>query len=249
MILRTILLALLLVGNVAITQAASLWIEGSFDCTLLSARTAVRMAMAAKADRPVVIADVQDNPGAGASSDTTTLLSALVEQEAKGAIMGLLNDPDIAQRAHRSGIGGAFSGALGGKSGFPGQRPFDGEFRVEALSDGCCSYTGRMYGGGTANLGRSAVLRIEGGDADIRVVVTSMRNQCLDLAHFTHFGLDPSHARIVCVKSTAHFRADFEPIADTVLLVAAPGAFPSRPEEMQFRRLRAGLRLGPNCAP
>ena len=224
-------------------------IEGSFDCALLDPAEAVRLAMATNTGRPVVIADVQDNPGAGASSDTTSLLSALVGQEAKGAIMGLLNDPAIAERAHRCGIGATFGGALGGCSGSPGERPFDGDFRVEALSDGRCRYTGKMYGGGTANLGRSAVLRVLGNDADVRVVVTSVRNQCLDLAHFTHFGLVPSRARIVCVKSTAHFRADFEPIAETVLMVAAPGAFPSRPEDMQFRRLRAGLRLGPRCAP
>ena len=57
-------------------------------------------------------------------------------------------------------------------------------------------------------------------------VVTSIRNQCLDLAQFTMFGLDPAGARIVCVKSTAHFRADFAPIAGRIIPVAAPGLFP-----------------------
>ena len=56
-------------------------------------------------------------------------------------------------------------------------------------------------------------------------MVTSLRTQCLDQAHFTHIGLDPRDYDTVCVKSTAHFRADFEPIASEVLAVAAPGAF------------------------
>jgi microcystin degradation protein MlrC len=48
-----------------------------------------------------------------------------------------------------------------------------------------------MYGGGIATLGKSAALRLNGSGTKIDIVVTSIRNQCLDLAQFTHFGLQP----------------------------------------------------------
>jgi microcystin degradation protein MlrC len=115
---------------------------------------------------------------------------------------------------------------------------------VASLSDGNCVYSGKMYGGGTATLGPSAALLLEG--SEVHVVVTSIRNQCLDLAHFHHFGLKPETARIVCVKSTAHFRADFAPIAQETLLVAVPGQFPCILEDVIYRNLRPGVRLGPN---
>lgn len=51
--------------------------EPSFDTHLLSASDAVDVAMADRSGKPVVIADVQDHPGAGASSDSTALLEAL----------------------------------------------------------------------------------------------------------------------------------------------------------------------------
>ena len=219
--------------------------EPEFDNTLLPAQQAVKRALSAPAGRPVVIADVQDNPGAGGTSDTTGLLRALVAQNATGAILGLMHDPSLAAAAHRAGLGAILSAGMGGRSGLPDDEPFVGEFQVDTLSDGQCRYTGEMYGGGTATLGPSAVLRVLAGACDIRVVVTSIRNQCLDRAQFTHFGLRPETARVICVKSTAHFRADFEPLAQEVLLAEAPGFFPCVLSASSYRRLRPGVRLGP----
>lgn len=222
--------------------------EPEFETTLLSSMDAVSLAMTNHSDKPAIIADVQDNPGAGATSDTTGLLFALREQAAQGVVLGLMHDPDMAGRAHLYGVGTVVSGGLGGKSGLPGQIPFGDRFRVEALSDGRCAYSGAMYGGGIGELGACAVLRVLETAADIRVVVSSQRSQCLDLAQFTHIGIEPREARIVCVKSTVHFRADFEPIAARILAAAAPGAFPCQLDQVPYRRLRKGVRLGPGGA-
>lgn len=201
-------------------------VRDAFDLRLSSPREAVQRAMAASGDRPVLLADVQDNPGAGASSDTVGLLRALVAAKAQGVLLGLMHDPDLSARAHRAGVGARLSGTMGGSCGLPEEEPYEGEFLVEAVSDGRVRYTGEMYGGGIATLGKACVVRLSGIEAEIRVVVCSIRNQCLDLAQFTAFGLEPHKAKILVVKSTAHFRADFEPMASEVHLVAAPGLFP-----------------------
>lgn len=216
--------------------------EPDFDTAMASPLDAVAQATRHKGARPVVLADVQDNPGAGASSDTTGLLSALVHARAQGVLLGLMHDPEFAARAHRLGPGAVFGAAMGGRSGVAGDSPFHGTFEVLALSDGWCRYTGEMYRGGVAKLGPACSVRITGTGADVTVVVTSQRNQCLDRAHFTHFGLDPERARILCVKSTAHFRADFEPICDRVIAVAAPGSFPCDLATIPYRRLRGSVR-------
>jgi microcystin degradation protein MlrC len=223
--------------------------EPAFDSGLVSPAEAVRTAMSSRSRKPVIIADVQDNPGAGATADTTGLLTALVEGEAQGAVLALLNDPEIAARAHGHGIGGVLDAALGGKSGQPGQSPFAGRFRIEALSDGRFPFTGVMYRGNVAELGATAVLRVLDSKADVRVVVGSKRCQCLDRAIFTHIGIDPTEQRILAVKSTVHFRADFEPIAQRVLNAEAPGANPCRLDRVGYARLRPGVRLGPLGRP
>ena len=218
--------------------------EPSFDCTLLPPQEAVTRAMAAETDKPVVIADVQDNPGAGATSDTTGLLRAMVAGGARRAVLALLNDPEVAAHAHERGIGVSFSAALGGKSGVPGDEPFHGRFRVEALSDGRFPFTGEMYGGGVADLGPAAVLRVLDVGSDVRVVVGSKRCQCLDQAIFSHLGIAPREQRIIAVKSSVHFRADFEPISEEILNTEAPGLNPCRLESVPYRHLRNCVRPG-----
>lgn len=203
--------------------------EPAFDTHLATPDDAVTAAMLEKGAKPVVLADVQDNPGAGASSDTTGILRALAKVGVKGAMIGLIHDPDFAANAHHAGVGADISAPLGGRSRLAADTPFEGTFKVTALSDTPVSYTGQMYGGGVATMGPSCAVKLVNGTSDIEIVVVSIRNQCLDLAQFRHFGLEPSQAKIVVVKSTAHFRADFEPIAAKVINVGSPGLFPCQP--------------------
>lgn len=217
--------------------------ETAFDPQLLPAQAAVRQAMAFNGDKPIVLADVQDNPGAGATADTTGLLAALVAEGAQGAVLALLDDAEAAAKAHTFGLGGELVAALGGKSGLPGLEPFYGRFRVEALSDGHFPFTGEMYHGSVAEIGPTALLRVMDVDADVRVAVGSKRCQCLDQAVFSHLGIDPAAQRILAVKSTVHFRADFEPIAGRILYAEAPGANPCRLRTIPYQRLRPGARL------
>ena len=100
--------------------------------------------------KPIVLADVEDNPGAGATSDTTGLLHAMVEGGARGAYIGMFFDPDVVQIANALGLGKSFSTILGAKTGGPGERGFEGTFKVVALSDGMFPFTGEMMGGATA---------------------------------------------------------------------------------------------------
>lgn len=222
--------------------------EPNFDCEMMSSTEAVRTAKSLEAPGPVVIADVQDNPGAGGTSDTTGILTSLAEGSAKGALIGLLNDPEIAALAHRRGVGASFEAELGGKSGLPGQTPFKAHFQVEALSDGKFAFTGEMYRGAMAEIGPATVLRVLAEGTDIQIAVGSKRCQCLDQAIFTHIGLCPLKARIIVVKSTVHFRADFQALASAILVAEAPGAFPCRLDQVPYRRLRAGVRVVPHTA-
>ncbi|MGI9333897.1 MAG: M81 family metallopeptidase [Gammaproteobacteria bacterium] len=223
--------------------------EPQFAAELLTPDEAVLRALEWQGERPVVLADVQDNPGAGGSSDTVGLLEALVRNEARGAVLGLLDDPAAAAAAHAAGQGAELELDLGGKSGQAGQSPLSARVRVLALTQGRFPFTGEMYAGSTAELGPTALLGIVAGNAEVQVVVGSQRVQCLDRAIFTHIGIDLERTRIVAVKSTVHFRADFEPMAGQVLLVEAPGAHPCRLDKIPYQNLRPGVRLGPLGPP
>src|SRR5947209_6462295 len=220
--------------------------EADFDGRIYAPDEGVRAAMqwAKTARKPVVIADTQDNPGAGGDSDTTGMLRALVRNKARAAI-GLIVDPESAKAVHAAGVGASITLALGGKSGIPGDAPFEEGFLVEALSDGRFTAPGPYFGGSRMNLGPSACLRI----GDVRIVLASRKAQLADQAMYRFVGIEPTEQPILVNKSSVHFRADFEPIAEKIIICAAPGAMPADTAKLPWTRLRTGVRIKPNGAP
>jgi microcystin degradation protein MlrC len=221
--------------------------EDDFDGRIYSPDEGVRHAMelATRAKKPIIIADTQDNPGAGGDSDTTGMLRALVRNNATRAAIGVIYDPDSAKAAHAAGVGASVTLALGGKSGIVGDAPYKETFVVEKLSDGKFVAPGPYYGGRDMDMGPSAALRI----GDIRVVVSSHKAQLADQSMYRYVGIEPTEQAILVNKSSVHFRADFEPIAEKLLICAAPGAMPADTAALPWTRLRPGIRIRPNGTP
>ncbi len=215
--------------------------EASFLLNVLPADAAVREAMAAAvgATKPVVVADTQDNPGGGGHGDTTGLLAEFIRQGAEGVAMALINDAESAEACHRAGVGARVALMLGGKSD---GSPLQVTATVLKLTDGKFIRTGPMAAGNPANLGATALVEVAPG---IRVIVCSRKMQPHDRSVFRHVGIEPSDCRILAVKSSVHFRADFQPIAETVIVAAAPGPVVADSSGLPFRNLRAGMRLRP----
>lgn len=220
--------------------------ENDFDGRIYSPDDGVRYAMelAKTAKKPIVIADTQDNPGAGGDSDTTGMLRALVRNRATRAATGVIYDPESAKAAHAAGVGATVTLALGGKSGISGDAPYQESFVVEKLSDGQFVAPGPYYGGRDMDMGPSACLRI----GDVRVVVSSHKAQLADQSMYRYVGIEPTQQSILVNKSSVHFRADFEPIAEKLLICAAPGAMPADTATLPWTRLRPGIRIKPNGA-
>jgi len=217
--------------------------ETDFAGRLWTPEEGVREAMrlAADATRPVVLADTQDNPGAGGNSDTTGLLAAMVAINPDNTVLGLLWDPGAATAAHRAGEGATLEIGLGAISGVEGIEPVRTTWTVEALGDGNFTCTGPFYGGAQMELGPMACLRAGG----VRVAVSSRKAQAADQEMFRHVGIEPTEVAILGLKSSVHFRADFQPIAETILVVEAPGPMVADPAKLPFERLRGGVRLNP----
>jgi microcystin degradation protein MlrC len=219
--------------------------EKDFAMELHSPDEAVARARSrGEAGRPVVLADTQDNPGAGGNGDTTGLLKSLIAQNAPDAVLGLLIDAAAAKRAHEAGQGATLEFTMGGLSRIPGDSPCAGEFTVERLGDGRFTCTGPMFKGFRMQLGNMALLRSKAAPG-VRVVLASRKVQAADQEMFRHLGVEPRRSRILGLKSSVHFRADFEPIAKEVLVVKSPGPALADPTEFSWTRLRKGLRLRP----
>ncbi len=216
------------------------------------AREAVTQALAwaAVEAAPVVVADTQDNPGAGGDSNTTGMLHALLQQQAghrfpQQIALGLLVDPEAARKACEAGVGAQLEMSLGQAvpifSGEMSDPPVQGRFTVRAISAGACQLKGPMMTGSTIQMGPSACLEIEG----IYVAVASGKMQMLDRELFRTVGIHPEQMKVVVVKSSNHFRADFTPIASHVLVAKAPGPMAADPGDLPWKKLSPHTRTRP----
>ena len=219
---------------------------------ILDARDAVARAisLAADASAPVVIAHTQDNPGARGDSNTTVLLHALLAQGAgrrfPGQVaLGLMFDPDAGRAAHAAGVGAEIELGLGRAvptfSGGDSDPPVRGRFKVRALSDGRVTLKGPMMTGLSVQLGTSACLEIDG----IQVAVVGGKKQLLDRELLRMVGIQPEAMRIIVVKSSNHYRADFQPHASHIVVAKAAGPMAADPADLPWRHLPASIRRRP----
>lgn len=215
-----------------------------FAVSLPDAAEAVAQALRAArhAERPLVVADTQDNPGAGADANTTGLLRALLDagagQRFPGAVaLGLMHDPEAARAAHAAGVGATLQLTLGRSvrcaDGRDSEAPLHTAATVTALHGGEVALHGPMTAGNTVHLGPSACVDIDG----VRVLVTTGKGQLIDEALCRFLGVDPRALKLLVVKSSVHFRAAFTPIASRIIVARAPGPMPADPAELAWTRL------------
>lgn len=190
--------------------------------TYLSVEKSVEMAVQYDhKNKPLIIVDYADNPGAGAPGDSTALLQAMLESNVQNACFGPMVDEDVANAIHAlMGAGDKKSGdiikiKLGGKH-FPtkGGGALDIGAEIVSIHDGDVLGSGPMIKGIYKFFGATVVLRVQGVD----VLVVSTAQQMLDLEQFKTFGVTPENYNVVALKSMQHFRAAFDPIAGKTII-------------------------------
>lgn len=183
---------------------------------------------------PLVLVDIADNPWSGGPGDSVELLRFLLQQQARPAALALVRDPEVVAHCRQAGVRATVDVVLGGKTDSLHGPPLRVRGRVRLLSDGRYINAGPMHAGVTVDLGRTAVLEIEG----IAVLVTERAESPIDLNVFRSHGIEPTEQRILALKGKGHFRAAFEPIAEQVVLVKGPGITGSDLTRLPFRNIR-----------
>jgi microcystin degradation protein MlrC len=190
---------------------------------------ALDRAVAAEAG-PVVLADVADNAGGGAPSDSTFILRRILDRGITNVATGLYWDPVAVRFCKEAGEGASFDLRIGGKCGVASGDPVDLHITVRKVIEGA-SQPGLN---GRWGIGDAVWVSADG---DIDIVLNSFRVQTLHPEAFSQFGIDIDRKKIVVVKSTQHFYAGFAPVASEVIYVAAPGAIPPDFANIPFKKL------------
>jgi microcystin degradation protein MlrC len=185
--------------------------------------------LAAPPGLPVVIADRADNPGGGAMGDSTFVLHALVDRGIGNVALGAFWDLGALACCRDAGVGSTFDLRLGGKCGPTSGDAVDLRVTVRAVLDNHVQHFGKHK----ADCGAAAWVSTDDG---LDIVIIAKRQQVLGRDLFTGLGIDLAGKRVIVVKSSQHFHADFAPIASRVLYADTPGLLRSDLENLPYRQ-------------
>lgn len=206
--------------------------RGTYRMPEIDERQAVAQALAAPA-RPVVIADMWDNPGGGTAGDATVVLEELIARNATDTAIGTIWDPMAVQICMAAGEGAEIPLRFGAKSGPGTGRPIDGIVKVVKLVRNAEMRFGESF----APFGDAVHIRLHG----IDIILNTTRAQSFDPSLFSVMGIDPTSKKILVIKSTNHFFASFSKIASEILYCSAGTPYPNDPARTPYRRARRDI--------
>lgn len=164
-----------------------------------------------------VLADMADNAGGGAPSDSCFVLDHVLRRGLRDIALGLYWDPGAVHMCAQAGIGTTLPLRVGGKTGPASGQPVDLLATVRGYRE---DHRQRGYDGVERSLGPSVWISASG----IDLVLTSHRSQTFGPDAFTGLGIDLSTRKAVVVKSTQHFQYGFAAIAGQIIRLSGPGA-------------------------
>lgn len=156
---------------------------------------------------PVVLADCCDNPGSGATGDSTHILRRMLERNIRHAAVGIIYDPETVKPLLDVTPGTTMELMLGGKF-LP---------EINGMPIHCNGCIEKFYF--DSAYGNIAVIEIHG----ITVLVSDLRQQVFSWETFQKCGVDMKNTQIIVVKSTIAFRHSFSQITSMILDVRCPG--------------------------
>ncbi len=187
--------------------------------------------VATRPGRPVVVADVWDNPGGGVAGDGTLILRRILDRGMDRVGVATIWDPIAVTFCHAAGEGACLQLRFGGKAGPDGGAPLDARVEVRrAVAEGWQS-----FGQSRVTLGPAAVVRVEGTEID--VILNTNRTQTFEPDIFTNLGVEIAAKDVLLVKSTNHFYAGFAPVAADIIYVDAGAPYPSNPRTTGYRKM------------
>jgi microcystin degradation protein MlrC len=181
--------------------------------------------------RPVVIADVWDNPGGGVAGDGTLILRRMIERGFDHFAVATIWDPIAVSFCRAAGEGARLQLRFGGKCDAKAGAPLDAE--VEVIKAQAEAW--QSFGASRVPLGPTALVRLA--ETEIEVILNTNRTQTFEPDIFANLGVDPHKKDMLLVKSTNHFYAGFAPIAAEVIYIDAGAPYPSNPRTTDYRKL------------
>lgn len=202
-----------------------------FDAKFYTPAAALQRALAVPGG-PVVLSDPADGVGAGSAGDGTHVLRAMLAANLPAPTLVTCIDPEAVEQAIAAGFNSTVTLSVGGKRDPVYNTPVQVTGRVKTITD--ASY--RAYGM-PVKMGPCVVLEI----GAVNLVLISNTVHVVNPWVYRAVGLEPTHAKIVLVKSPAQFREQFESLAAEIIMVDAPGVSSPNYQSLPYTKLTRPL--------
>lgn len=171
----------------------------------------------------VIVVEASDCGGAGGPNDGTFVLKHLLEKNPKNAACVSICDSEVADACHTIGVGGTFTGMIGGKADdkHGSQIPVK-DAKILGISDGHFRYTTPMYFGQPYCVGNTARLQV----GNVEIMVNSVPRQTHDDRMIAITGSDVANYELICLKSGIAYKAFYTklPQYKTSVVCDPPGS-------------------------
>ncbi len=204
----------------------------AFLTDMVGVEDAVREAIATN-EKPVVLGDLADSGGAGTPGDGTAILTELLKQNARDAVVGNIADPAAVQEAIAAGVGKSVTLTVGGKVDKFHGAPVQISGRVRTIHDGVFAASTR-FNAGTQHRGPTAVIDCGG----VEVILTSRPVLVFEANHFRSLGIEPAERKILVCKAEMQHRAGFNGIARAFIDVDGPGLATQELSRLPYSKIR-----------
>jgi len=163
-----------------------------------------------------VFSDAADSTASGASGDSNAILKGLLQYNyGKRALIPIVDAPAV-EAAYQAGVGGRFTGALGGTRDPARFAPVELPLYVKSLSDGAFT----TEDGYVVPPGRTAILT----SGHLTLLVTQEAVPIVGRKVYQSQGHDPADYDLVVCKSPNGFRTHYEAMAARIVAVDVPGS-------------------------
>ena len=181
----------------------------------------VKAAVENTEDKPVVLVDSSDSPGAGSAGDSAEVLRYLLPYRDTLRAAVTVVDASAVAKAYELGVGGKADFVLGATVAPTLSAPVEvKDCVVKSLHNGEFVLEGPASRGTKGNMGPAAVLQA----GQMMILVNHAGSNCKDPQFYRSVGIEPTLCRLVDVKACTSFRAAYEPISALICNTITPGA-------------------------
>jgi microcystin degradation protein MlrC len=186
-----------------------------------------------KNKKPILIADIWDNPGGGVAGDSTILINKAISMNLKNIAIGSIWDPVAVNICCAAGENTKIDLRFGGKVSSLAGSPVNKKVLVKKIVRNAFQRFGKSF----VPMGDSVCITFEG----IDVILNSNRCQTFSTDLFSELGVNIFNKKILIIKSTNHFYNSFFSHVSNIIYASIDGIYPNNPKKNKYYKLKRSI--------